>query len=81
MTLLEFICRLCYNDTTGKEIRKLSNKLNHIQSKYFTILPAKCVSIADFSLPCIDESQNDSLLWVLFDLVRHGLTSISADHN
>ena len=74
MTLLEFICRLCSNDTTEKEIRKLSNKLNHIQPKYFTILPAKCVSIADFSLPSIDESQNDPLLWVLFDLVRHGLS-------
>ena len=74
MTLLEFICRLCSNDTTGKEISKLSNKLNYIQPKYFTTLPGKCASTTDFSLPSIDKSQNDPLLWVLFDLVRHGLS-------
>ena len=74
MTLLEFICRLCSNDTTGKEIKNFANKLNHIQPKYFTILPAKCVSTSDFSLPTIDETQNDPLLWILFDLVRHGLS-------
>ncbi len=74
MTVLEFVCRLCSKDTTRKEIKKLSNNLIRIQPKYFTILPAKCVSTADFSLPSIDESQNDPLLWSLFDLIRHGLS-------
>ncbi len=50
MTVLEFVCRLCSKDTTRKEIKKLSNNLIRIQPKYFTILPAKCVSTADFSL-------------------------------
>ncbi len=50
MTLLEFVCRLCSKDTTRKEIKKLSNNLIRIQPKYFTILLAKCVSTADFSL-------------------------------
>jgi hypothetical protein len=74
MSLIEFVCRLCFNDTTGKEIKKISHNLNRIQPKYFTILPGKCVSTADFSLLTIDESQNDPLLWSLFDLIRHGLS-------
>ena len=66
MTLLEFICRFCYSDKSGKEIKKLSNKLNRIQPKYFTILPGKRVSVAEFSLPTIDESQNDFFIMVTF---------------
>jgi hypothetical protein len=73
MILLEFICRLCSTDQTGKTIKDFSIELNKIQCKYFIELPQKCVSFSNFNLPYMGDSKNDNLLSILFDLIRNGL--------
>jgi hypothetical protein len=74
MILLEFLCRLCSTDQTGKAIKEFSIELNKIQCKYFLELPQKSITYKDFTLPYIEECNNDSLLSILFDLIRNGLT-------
>jgi hypothetical protein len=71
---LEFICRLCSTDQTGNAIKDFSTKLKELECKYFNRIPQKCVTIKDFTLPYIEESNNDSLLSILFDLIRNGLS-------
>jgi hypothetical protein len=71
MTLLEFISRLCANDTSETTIKEFSKALLSIDSKYFTSLPGTCANVNDFVLP-YNRSKGDELLWALFDLVRNG---------
>ena len=70
---LEFICRLCSDDKTGKALKDFSTELKKIQSKYFNRVTQKCVKL-DFTLPKIEETNNDPLLSILFDLIRNGLS-------
>lgn len=48
-------------------------ELKKIQYKYFNKVSQKSVTYKDFTLPYIEESNNDSLLSILFDLIRNGL--------
>ena len=72
MTLLEFICRLCSTDKSGKAIKDLSIELNKIQCKYFIEIPKKCIPRREFNLPTMENCKNDNLLSILFDLIRNG---------
>jgi hypothetical protein len=76
MNLLEFACRMCYSDRTGVALRDFSNNLYGIEKKYFTHLPALCVQShkGEFTLPHImGQEEDDLLLSLLFDLIRHGV--------
>jgi hypothetical protein len=72
MNLLEFAAIL-YGDNP-KINRNISEELCRIEPKYFTLLPSPCAKNSNFVLPYTNESTKDrTLLWALFDLVRHGL--------
>jgi hypothetical protein len=73
MNLLEFAARLCDIDTSGKSIQNFSTDLCNIEPKYFTFLPGICAVITDFVLPYIGSKNDNSLLCVIFDLIRHEL--------
>ena len=73
MTLLEFASRLYTNDATGIMQRNFSSELHKIEPKYFTLLPVPCATTKEFILPHIGDKSGRTLLWSLFDLIRHGL--------
>lgn len=73
MNLLEFAGRLCASDSSGLALLDFSQELQKIERRYFTILPSLCVMEGEFRLPYVGRAQGDILLWVLFDLIRHGL--------
>jgi hypothetical protein len=71
MNLLEFAARLY-----GKDVKihaKFSSELKNIEPKYFTRLPSPCAVPKDLILPHNGETSGRTLLWALFDLIRHGL--------
>ena len=71
MILLEFACRICKKDTTGKKIADLTNALKKIEKRYFTPLPGPCRGKSgEFDLPGPNPDRH--LLAMIFDLVRHG---------
>ena len=70
--LLEFAARLCTTDKSGSALKELSAELFRIEPKYSTCLPGACVSTTGFTLPYTNSEDGDELLWVIFDLVRHG---------
>ena len=71
MHLLEFAARLYDKDTYAHQT--FSNDLYDIEPKYFTPLPGPCATTRGFVLPYIGNSKGETLLWALFDLIRHGL--------
>jgi hypothetical protein len=73
MTLLEFASRLYTNDVTGIIQRNFSSELYKIEPKYFTLLPTSCATTTEFILPHKGDKSGRTLLWALFDLIRHGL--------
>lgn len=73
MSLLEFAARLCTNDTSGLALKSLSTQLQSIEPRYFTKMPGPCAVFSDFILPNDGDTSGKLLLWVLFDLLRHGL--------
>lgn len=72
MILLEWACRLCATDPTGKWIASLTSELNDIEPRYFTVLPGTCPVPKDFTLPHVSATSGRELLSVMFDLIRHG---------
>lgn len=74
MNLLEFASRLCAADTTGSALTNFSTELKKIEPLYFTRLPASCAMTSGFTLPHDGHANGNLLLWVLFDLMRHGLS-------
>jgi len=70
--LLEFAARLCTKDTSEVALKDLSAELFRIEPKYSTCLPGICAKTTDFILPYKNSKNGDELLWVIFDLVRHG---------
>ncbi len=77
MVLLEWACRLCAGDSTDRALCALEQALYRIRWEYFTLLPTSLFTPArDFRLPNspIAQSGSQPLLWMLFDLVRNGLT-------
>lgn len=73
MILLEFAARLYASNANGVMHRKFSNELHRIEPRYFTLLPAPCATNKEFILPHMDDATGKTLLWSLFDLIRHGL--------
>ncbi|HYT01741.1 MAG TPA: hypothetical protein VEL70_02445 [Candidatus Acidoferrum sp.] len=73
MTLLEFASRLYTNDATGIMQRNFSSELYKLEPKYFTLLPVSCATTKEFILPHVGDKSGRTLLWPLFDLIRHGL--------
>ncbi len=74
MALLEWIARLCWADPSGAPLRACSTALHQLEPRYFTLLPGPCADTTDFELPGMQVPQPQAqLLWVIFDLVRHGL--------
>jgi hypothetical protein len=71
MRLLEFAARLYDKDTSARQ--NFSNDLYNIEPKYFTPLPGPCAKNTEFVLPYIGNTKGETLLWALFDLIRHGL--------
>lgn len=72
MALLELAARLYHNNMEMHG--EFSKELHHIEPKYFTLLPSPCPENRGFILPYIDDTKKDwTMLWALFDLVRHGL--------
>ena len=76
MTLLEFASRLYTSDTTPKTHGNFSTELHKIEPKYFTLLPGPCAMNKDFILPHMGDTTGKTLLWLLFDLIRHGLAHL-----
>lgn len=85
MNLLEFICRMCHSDSSGKSLRDFSNELKRIEGKYFTHIP-KCLTVKkdhsidlrvkkrEYTLPHLDgQDHDDLLLTLIFDLIRNGV--------
>ena len=70
MNLLEFAAMLYGKDVKIRD--NFSNELKNIEPKYFTRLPSPCAVTTDFILPHIGDTSR-TLLWALFDLIRHGL--------
>jgi hypothetical protein len=72
---LEFACRLCHSDPTGKALHDFSNKLRAVDKKYFLVIPGLDVPHpGGFKLPYTNSKHmNDVLICALFDLVRNGL--------
>jgi hypothetical protein len=71
MHLLEFAARLYDRDTSARQ--NFSNDLYNIEPRYFTPLPRPCAATTEFVLPYIGNTNGKTLLWALFDLIRHGL--------
>ena len=72
MILLEFLCRLCASDMSGKAIRDFSDELYKIEPRYFTTLPGRTAKPRDFDLPYKKSNSRDEPLWALFDVIRNG---------
>jgi hypothetical protein len=72
MILLEWACRLCATDLTGKWIIILSSELHKIEPKYFTVLPGTCRLPNEFALPSMSGKPETELLSAIFDLIRNG---------
>lgn len=73
MILLEWACRLCATDSTGKWISLLSSELHKIDPKYFTVLPGPCrLPPNEFALPTMSGRPETELLAAVFDLIRNG---------
>jgi hypothetical protein len=53
--------------------RNFSSELHKIEPKHFTPLPASCATTKEFILPHTGDKSGKTLLWPLFDLIRHGL--------
>ena len=70
MILLEFACRICAKDLTGRKLTAFTSALESIERRYFTRLPGPCVSTAEFTLP--GSSPGCHLLGMMFDLIRNG---------
>lgn len=74
MSLLELCCRVASADPTGNALAAYGAALEHIEPRYFTLLPGRVPAPRGFELPsragCTHPEQQ--LLWALFDLVRHG---------
>jgi len=74
MSLLELCCRVASADPTGNALAAYGAALDHIEPRYFTLLPGRVPAPRGFELPsrvgCTRPEQQ--LLWALFDLVRHG---------
>lgn len=71
MSLLEFVARLCFTDSSGNALVNFSQALFQIDHKYFTRLPGVCADFEDLDLP-YNNSKGNELLWALFDLIRNG---------
>jgi hypothetical protein len=52
---------------------KFSSELENIEPRYFTRLPSPCAVPKDLILPHVGDTGGRTLLWALFDLIRHGL--------
>jgi hypothetical protein len=75
MILLEFASRLCASDRSGTALRVFSKAIEKIEPRYFTPLPAACMSAgSEFELPSSPSKgpREGQLLWALFDLIRNG---------
>jgi hypothetical protein len=70
MILLEFACRICAKDKSGKKLGDLTAELARIEPHYFTKLPGPCGSTGEFNLP--GPHPESSLLGMMFDLIRNG---------
>ena len=76
MSLLEWAALLCTGDTSGGALNSLTAALAYIDRRYFTVLPADCVTsdrpIKRLPLPTLGKPKRE-LLRAVFDLPRHGL--------
>jgi len=75
MIFLEFTCRLCSADDTGRASEEFSKELDLIDARYFTrIHGLHAPSEKEFVLPFMAKKQeHDTLVCALFDLIRNGL--------
>jgi len=78
MNLLEFACRLYDRDEEARA--DFSTALFQIEPRYFTLLPAPCITDGSILLPYHPEkgptTADSTLVGALFDLVRHGLAHL-----
>lgn len=80
MSLIELAGRTCSADSTGRVLTSLSQALEAIDARYFTLLPGPCArpgmnrGHVEWTLPfkASAKPHKAQLLWALFDLVRHG---------
>lgn len=76
MSLIELAGRTCAADPSGKALTELSQELVKIDHRYFTLLPGPCARPGggEWTLPFDPAAQPEEaqLLWVLFELIRHG---------
>lgn len=80
MSLIELAGRTCAADSTGQALFDLSLSLEAIEPRYFTLLPGPCArpgknrNGVEWTLPSKASAHppEAQLLWVLFDLIRHG---------
>jgi hypothetical protein len=72
---VEFACRLCGSDPTGKALEDFSQNLRSVDKRYFIVIPGLHVPHPrGFKLPYVDNQHtDDTLICALFDLVRNGL--------
>jgi hypothetical protein len=73
MALLELSCRVAAEDPSPLILSHFSERLDEIESRYFTRLPGKVELPGGFALPSVERTPVDeSLVATLFDLIRHG---------
>jgi hypothetical protein len=70
MILLEFACRVCSKDTSGRKLDSLTVAFAGIERRYFSQLPGPWGHTNEFTLP--GPNPDSHLLGMIFDLVRNG---------